>query len=295
MRYNSSGFYEEKLSFLGMGADSLPLDENGEPDREKCAEMFRAAFDKGITFFFVSASANENADKVFGDNLGRRMRGDYSICGGIDLCAVDENSDITEIFKKQLDSLRSGYFDYYVIENIGGKSLEYFKANNIFEVFSGFKKRGMIKHLGFSFSGSENEWGFVLNSFAWDFAKMDFNYYNWNYLGADKLYHDLRKKNLPFIASDPFMGGLILDPPEEVFKALKEGDPCFSMEEWALRWFFDKKGLLCIVTNPEDASSVSESADIVSSPITLNSSKKHFVKLAAQKLHEEKTAKAAEE
>lgn len=295
MRYNSSGYYEEKLSFLGVGTDSVPLNENGEPDIEKCAELFKTAFEKGVTFFFVSPSANENAEKIFGDNLSSRMRGDYSLSGGIDLGTLTDESDAEDIFKKQLVSLRSGYFDYYIIENIGGKNFEYFTENHIYEVFSDFKKRGMIRHLGFSFSGTEDEWNRILNDYDWDFAKMDFNYYNWNHLGTDKLYHDLRKKNLPFIASDPFMGGLILDPPEEVFNALREGDPLLSMQEWALRWFFDKKGLLCIITNPENAASVSETADIISDTKTLNSAKKHFIKLAAQKFAEEKNAKTAPE
>ena len=84
------------------------------------------------------------------------------------------------------------------------------------------------------------------------------------------------------------MGGKILDSPKNVLEILRCGDPFFSMEEWALRWFFDKKGLLCIMTSPKNMKEVENYADIISSVKTLNSSKKHYLKLAAQKLSEEK-------
>lgn len=84
------------------------------------------------------------------------------------------------------------------------------------------------------------------------------------------------------------MGGKILDPPKDVLEILRCGDPFFSMEEWALRWLFDKKGLLCIITSPENAEKTEKYANIISSSKTLNSSRKHYLKLAVQKLSEEK-------
>ncbi|MBQ6700898.1 MAG: hypothetical protein IJM98_09610, partial [Oscillospiraceae bacterium] len=114
--------------------------------------------------------------------------------------------------------------------------------------------------------------------------KMDFNFYKWDHLGADKLYRDLRKKGIPFIASDPFMGGFILDPPAEVLEILHQGDPQYSMEEWALRWFFDKKGLLCIIADSSSAEQFSNYSDIISSSKTLNSQKKHYLKAASEVL-----------
>ena len=52
MRYNSSGYYEEKISLLGLGSESFQMDEKGLSEKEKCAEIFKTAFEKGITFFF---------------------------------------------------------------------------------------------------------------------------------------------------------------------------------------------------------------------------------------------------
>ena len=48
MRYNSSGFYEEKLSLLGIGTDLLPKNENGEPNLEKCSDYLKSAFKIGV-------------------------------------------------------------------------------------------------------------------------------------------------------------------------------------------------------------------------------------------------------
>jgi len=280
LRYNSSGFYEENLSLLGLCSES-PV-ENGGPDPEKYSDIFSAAFENGITFFFVDPKSGETVEKVFGENLNKKPRGEYLLSGGISLSSLSEDSDIEKIFSDQLLHLKNGYFDYYEISGIGNENFSFFVKNNVHEIFSSLKNRGKIRHLGFSFSGTEEEWNAVINNYSWDYARLDFNFYNWDHLGADTIYHDLRKKNIPFIASDPFMGGVILDPPEEIADILKKGDPSLSMKEWALRWFFDKKGLLSVLVSPSEAKEIIEASDIISSTKTLNSSKRHYIKIASQ-------------
>jgi len=283
LRYNSSGFYEEKLSFLGLGGSTFPTDENGLPDEEKCSALFKKAFKEGVTFFFVPFNAESGAEALFGENLSCLNRDEYFLSGGIPVDFL-KGKNAAEVFSEQLARLKNGYFDYYIIENIGKENFSYFIENDLYAVFSGLKASGKIRHLGFSFSGTEEEWRFLLNSYVWDFVKMDFNFYKWDHLGADKLYRDLRKKEIPFIASDPFMGGFILDPPEEFLEILHKGDPQYSMEEWALRWFFDKKGLLCIIADSSSAEQFSNYSDIISSSKTLNSQKKHYLKAASEVL-----------
>lgn len=285
LRYNSSGFYEEKLSLIGLGSKSFPLDENGNPDIEKCSGIFSAAFEKGITFFFIPPDSGDDIEKLVGENLIGKLRYDYSISGGISITSFPEDSDVEKIFSEQLARLKNGYFDYYEIR-IGKGTFDFFVKRNIHGIFSGFKARGKIKHLGFSFEGSDAEWEKVINDYSWDYARLELNFYSWDFLGADRYYRDLRKKGIPFIASDPYMGGMILNPPQEVLDILKEGCPISSMREWALRWYFDKKGLLCIITDPSDADEISSDADIISDTKSLNSSKRHYLKIASQTLFE---------
>lgn len=284
MRYNSSGFFEEKLSFLGLGGSDFPTDENGLPDREKCSALFHKAFESGVTFFFVPAAAGTEKEALFGENLSSLNRNEYFLSGGISADSIYKGEDPAKTFSEQLIRLKNGYFDYYIIENIGGENFSYFVEKNIYDIFRRLKDSGKIRHLGFSFSGTGEEWDFLLKKYSWDFVKMDFNFYKWDHLGADKLYRDIRKMGIPFIASDPFMGGLILDPPEEVLDILRRGEPMYSMEEWALRWFFDKKGLLCIIADSSSEEQFAQYTDIISSSKTLNSQKKHYLKAASEAL-----------
>lgn len=116
MRYNSSGFYEEKLSLIGIGTDFLPKNEKGEPDAERCYE--------------------------------------YLLSGSIDIEKISSGEGAEVFLKNRLDNLKSGYFDYCVIENISPENIGKFENSKIFEVFSKLKEFGKIKHLVFSFSGS---------------------------------------------------------------------------------------------------------------------------------------------
>ena len=288
MRYNSSGFYEEKLSLLGIGTDLLPKNEKGEVEAEKGSALLKTAFERGVTLFFVPFSESESTKRFLGESFSRKSRDEYFLCGSIDAENFAFGEEIETFFEKQLMLLKCGYFDYFVIENINRKNYSEFVRNKIYDTFSKFKEYGKIKHLGFSFKDSVEFGKEILEKYCWDFAKFDLNFCNWEFSCGDDFYHVLRKKGVPFVASDPFMGGKILDPPKNVLEILRCGDPFFSMEEWALRWFFDKKGLLCIITSPENAEKTEKYANIISSSKTLNSSRKHYLKLAVQKLSEEK-------
>ena len=285
MRYNSSGFYEENLSLLGVEINSLPLDEKGEPSHEKCDEFFKTAFENGITLFFVPFSSEGKTEIFLGKNFSEKIRENYFLSGGINISEISSPEEIREKFSERLSALKSVYFDYLVLENI---SEPFFSESGLYQVFSELKKQGKIKRLGFSVSEKIGSLDKFLKNYSWDFVKTDINFYSWDYSGVNEIYHTIRKRNIPFIASDPFMGGNILNPPEEVFEILKEGDPVYSMQEWALRWFFDKKNMLCVITNPKNPEELSSFADIISSTKTLNSSKKHYVKIASQKIFEEK-------
>ncbi len=294
MRYNSSGYYEEKISLLGLGSEYFQMDEKGLSEKEKCAEIFKTAFEKGITFFFSPFSPDEITKKCFGENLSRKNRGDYCICGGISLDDVTFPNNLPDFFEKQLSALKTGFFDYYVIDGVLGKNDLFLENKQAFQTLRELKALGKIKHLGLSIPDSKNDYRAVLDEYPWDFVLMKINFYSWDYLGADEIYHAVRKKDIPFIASDPYFGGMILNPPREVFDIFQEGDPLYSMREWALRWFFNKKGLLCIISDPETAEELSETADIVSESKTLNSSKKHYVKLAVRELHQKNCGSCSE-
>ena len=134
MRYNSSGFYEEKISLLGFGGNLLDTEKNGSCDKEKISEMFHTAFNNGVTFYFVPPS--ENAELLFGENLSKINRNEYFLCGGISLSGFSAEEDISKAFANQLLRLKNGYFDYYVIENIGKESFEFFKEKTSMIFFS---------------------------------------------------------------------------------------------------------------------------------------------------------------
>ena len=133
MRYNSSGFYEEKISLLGFGGNLLGT-EKSICDKEKISEMFHTAFNNGVTFYFVPPS--ENAELLFGENLSKINRNEYFLCGGISLSGFSAEEDISKAFANQLLRLKNGYFDYYVIENIGKESFEFFKEKTSMIFFS---------------------------------------------------------------------------------------------------------------------------------------------------------------
>ena len=120
---------------------------------------------------------------------------------------------------------------------------EYINSGCI-EFFEQMKAEGKIRYLGFSSHASTE----TLDRFAgirkWDFAQIQFNYYDWLFGNAKNEYEVLTAHNLPIITMESIRGGRLSDLGKEPNKILKEAHPDWSISSWALRWIMKKPGIL---------------------------------------------------
>lgn len=71
------------------------------------------------------------------------------------------------------------------------------------------KRQGKIKHLGFSFHDTYQVFTQILNDYDWDFVQIQLNYLDWQNQGAEQLYRELEKRNLPVMVMEPVRGGYL--------------------------------------------------------------------------------------
>ena len=171
----------ETLGMLGLGCMRLPTLGGGGGggygrrqalDQEAVNAMVDYAIAHGVNYFDTAPAYGES-EVVTGKALSRHPRSSYKIAtkisnmnGGASLAAGQQ------MFETSLKNLQVDYVDFLLlhnIQNISGYNSR-FRDNGLFDWLLEQKKKGRIKHLGFSFHGSNADLPPLVELYDWDFV-----------------------------------------------------------------------------------------------------------------------------
>jgi predicted aldo/keto reductase-like oxidoreductase len=211
MRYREDKISGNKLSILGMGCMrfSLNLDET--------ERMILTAIDKGVNYF-DTAYIYPNSEKTLGRILSKnKKRLQVFIATKLPLIMCKGPGDFDNFFNKQLERLRTDYFDYYLMHMItSAAQWQMFCEWGIEQWIDDRKREGKIRQLGFSFHGSRGEFLKILDVRKWDFCQIQYNYSDENYQAGKEGLKAASAKGIPVIIMEPLLGGkLAMGLPKE--------------------------------------------------------------------------------
>ena len=149
-----------ELSFgnkkLGFGLMRLPLlDENdgASIDLELTKKMVDAFIKNGFTYFDTAwmycGFASENATKEV--LVKRYPRDSYTLATKLHAGFIKTKEDRDAVFNKQLEKTGVEFFDYYLLHDIGQDHYKIYNDLDCFNWIMDKKKKGLVKHVGFSF------------------------------------------------------------------------------------------------------------------------------------------------
>jgi predicted aldo/keto reductase-like oxidoreductase len=149
-----------------------------------------------------------------------------------------------EVFDEQLEKCRVDYFDFYLLHNLCEMSYDFYTNEEIGVIACLLeqKKKGRIKHLGFSahcrpetiekfLDWSEKRFG---NCF--EFVQIQLNYMDWTLQEAGKKYDIITKRGLPVITMESCRGGRLVSLGEQSDALLKQKRSRDSIASWAFRF-----------------------------------------------------------
>lgn len=255
-------FQGERLSALGFGTMRLPMSGGGDGDIDEkaAAELFDYAIAHGVNYFDTAwgyhGGESENVD---GRILSRYPRDKYCLASKFPGYDVSNFGKTEEIFEKQLKKCRVDYFDFYLFHNVCEMNIDAYLDDEKYGTYSyliGQKRRGRIRHLGFSAHGSLAVIERFLKAYGKDieFCQLQINYLDWEFQNAKSKVELLRKYNIPIWVMEPVRGGKLasLDAADEAkLKALRPED---SVASWAFRFLLeipDVKVILSGMSNME--------------------------------------------
>lgn len=239
MIYND--FQGISLSRLGFGMMRLPLCADGSIDEEAVFAMVDYALAHGVNYFDTAYPYHDGLSEIVaGKALSRHPRDSYYLADKYPGHQIADTYDPAGIFEEQLQKCGVEYFDFYLLHNINENSLPVYMDPKwgIVDYFVEQRKKGRIKHLGFSchiqpenlktfldYCGSEME-----------FCQMQLNYLDWTLQSAKEKYEMLTAAGIPVWVMEPVRGGKLAQLPDAAEAKLKALRPDESMAAWSLRF-----------------------------------------------------------
>ena len=241
----------KKLGKLGFGLMRLP--KNGDViDVEQTKKMVDLFMDAGFTYFDTAWAYAGSEDAIRQALVERYPRESYQLAtknaAWINCKTKEEAQAQFDMSLKQTDA---GYFDFYLLHNLGEARTHYFDDFDMWNWVQEKKAAGLIKHVGFSFHSTPEELEEILKAHPeMEFVQLQINYADWENpaIQSRRCYEVARKYGKPVVIMEPVKGGMLANPPESVQRVLKEAEPNSSAASWAVRFAANLEGIITVLS-----------------------------------------------
>ncbi|MDR2182873.1 MAG: aldo/keto reductase [Clostridiales bacterium] len=266
MKYREDKISKNKLSALGLGCMRFPRDK-AETER-----MILAAIDGGVNFF-DTAYLYPGSEKTLGEILAKHdRRKDVLIGTKLPLMLCKGAADFDRIFSEQLRRLRTDYIDYYFMHNLTDfGQWEAVQKMGIEDWIAKKKAAGQIRQIGFSYHGTCTDFLKILDSYAWEFCMIQYNYYDEDYQAGRAGLRAAEAKGIPVIIMEPLLGGtLATGLPSQAVEMFAKCNPDLSPADWAFWWLWNQSGVTTVLSGMNSTQIMEENLRSVSNfrPLT---------------------------
>ena len=244
----------DNIKKLGFGLMRLPRVEGKDDviDVEQVKQMADEFMAAGFTYFDTAWAYAGSEEAFKAAVVDRYPREKFQIAtknAAWINCKTRE--DAIEQFNTSMRKTGAGYFDFYLLHNLGDSRTQVFDDFKLWDFVKEMKAAGKIKHYGFSFHASPEELDEILTKHPdAEFVQLQINYADWDShsIQSRKCYEVAQKHGKPVIVMEPVKGGNLANPPESVAKIFKDADPQASCASWAVKFAADLDGVMVVLS-----------------------------------------------
>ena len=265
------------LSRLGFGTMRLPVigGNAAEIDEKQVDEMVDYAISHGINYFDTAYPYHGGmSEKVIGKSLSRYPRESWYLATKYPGHQLSSSYDPAAIFEEQLEKCGVDYFDFYLLHNVYENSIQVYTDERwkIVDYFAEQKRKGRIKHLGFSCHGRVDTLREFLDYCGdkMEFCQIQLNYLDWTLQDAKEKYELLTERGLGVWVMEPVRGGRLAKLSETETARLREMRPDESSAAWAFRFLQGLPNVKMILSGMSDMAQMVENVETFQSekPLT---------------------------
>lgn len=277
----------EQIKKLGFGLMRLPK-KGEEIDVEQVKVMVDKFLAAGFTYFDTAWAYAGSEDAIRQALVERYPREKFQLAtknAAWINCKTREEA-IAQ-FNLSLKRTGAGYFDFYLLHNLGESRTKFFDDFDMWSFVQEKKAEGLIKHVGFSFHSTPEELEEILTKHPeMEFVQLQINYGDWENpaIQSRACYEVARKHGKPVIIMEPVKGGMLANPPESVKKILQTAEPESSCASWAVRFAADLEGLIVVLSGMSNVEQMEDNLSYMKDFTGLNDSQKNTINKAREAL-----------
>ena len=277
----------EQIKKLGFGLMRLPK-KGEEIDVEQVKVMVDKFLAAGFTYFDTAWAYAGSEDAIRQALVERYPREKFQLAtknAAWINCKTREEA--IEQFNLSLKRTGAGYFDFYLLHNLGESRTKFFDDFDMWSFVQEKKAEGLIKHVGFSFHSTPEELEEILTKHPeMEFVQLQINYGDWENpaIQSRACYEVARKHGKPVIIMEPVKGGMLANPPESVKQILQAAEPESSCASWAIRFAADLEGLIVVLSGMSNVEQMEDNLSYMKDFTGLTESQKEIINKAREAL-----------
>ena len=273
----------ETLGMLGLGCMRLPTlsgqaggyGRRAPLDQEAVNAMVDYAIAHGVNYFDTAPAYGES-EVVTGKALSRHPRESFRIATKIS----NMNGRATleagkKMFETSLNNLQVDYIDFLLLhnlQNMNGFNTR-FRDNGLFDWLLEQKAQGRIRHIGFSFHGTNDDLPGLVDLYDWDFVQIQLNYADWKEMSrgwggsssttsSEFLYNYLVEKGIPVVVMEPIKGGQLANVSDNIAAVMKDRHPDLTPAANALTFVGSLPGVMVTLSGMSNMTQLKENVSL---------------------------------
>lgn len=278
----------EKIKKLGFGLMRLP--KNGdEIDIPQVKEMVDRFLEAGFTYFDTAWAYPGSEDAIRQALVERYPREKFQLAtknAAWINCKTREEA-IAQ-FETSLKQTGAGYFDFYLLHNLGETRTKFFDDFGMWSFVQEKKKEGLIKHIGFSFHSTPKELEEILKKHPeMEFVQLQINYADWENptIQSRGCYEVARRYGKPVVIMEPVKGGMLANPPEQVVKVFQSANAKVSNASWAIRFAASLEGVITVLSGMSSIEQMEDNLSFMKNFNTLSEGERETLQKAQKVLN----------
>lgn len=242
----------ENIKKLGFGLMRLPM-EGDRIDLAQVNQMVDLFMERGFTYFDTAYVYHDgHSEEVAKTALVERYpRESFQLATKMPIWSVNKEGDVQRIFDEQLSRSGAGYFDFYLLHALSQDKLSKLDQYRVWEFAQEQKRKGLIRHVGFSFHDTPEVLDEILCAHPEaEFVQLQINYIDWESAGVQsrRCYEVARRHGKPVIIMEPVKGGSLARMRPEIEDVFRRANPEASVASWAVRYAASLPGVITVLS-----------------------------------------------